>query len=431
MTTITGTLLTATPGTGVAGVTVTARLVASSEQLTAGGQVIRSASTTSGAGGAWSLTLTPLSALAHPVGAYYRVEADGRRWTITVPDTGTHELGAVLVDVPDDRGDVGLTQTAADARYLTKTGGTLTGALTLAGGPASDLQAATKRYVDDNVVAGAVVSVNDATGVVVLDAGDVGADPAGSAASALTAAAAYTDSQVGPVAAAVDQAVADALQKDANLTDVPNKAAARTALGLGGAALLAVGTTAGTVAAGDDGRFSSGSQRDPGAAIFGLGLAVLGPYDHGSAAIAVAAGVLILNRVWVPTAMSLTKLGAWMRVAGVTTSGDNGLAIYSSAGALLGQTVDMSAAFASADQYVEADLTATVNLTANTAVYLGILTHFSGGNPSVTGRVVGVNMVAINGSRPSVFLTGQASFPANITLGSASVNDAAYALYAR
>ncbi|MEU6552109.1 hypothetical protein ABZ915_17760 [Streptomyces sp. NPDC046915] len=47
------------------------------------------------------------------------------------------------------------------------------------------------------------------------------------------------------------------LAKSQNLGDVPDKAAGRSNLGLGGAAVLSVGTTAGTVAAGDDARFSS------------------------------------------------------------------------------------------------------------------------------------------------------------------------------
>ncbi|EMA4050829.1 tail fiber protein [Salmonella enterica] len=45
------------------------------------------------------------------------------------------------------------------------------------------------------------------------------------------------------------------LAKDRNLNDVPNKALARTALGLGNSATRNVGTTSGTVAAGDDSRF--------------------------------------------------------------------------------------------------------------------------------------------------------------------------------
>ena len=44
---------------------------------------------------------------------------------------------------------VGISQDEADARYLQLAGGTMTGSLTLSGAPTSDLQAATKKYVDD------------------------------------------------------------------------------------------------------------------------------------------------------------------------------------------------------------------------------------------------------------------------------------------
>lgn len=67
------------------------------------------------------------------------------------------------------------------------------------------------------------------------------------------------DPVVGSYASLVDASsiAGSFLAKAQNLADVPSKATARTNLGLGGAALLDVGTTANTVAAGDDARFSS------------------------------------------------------------------------------------------------------------------------------------------------------------------------------
>lgn len=54
-----------------------------------------------------------------------------------------------IANVPTPTG--GITQEQADARYVQLAGGTMTGVLTLSGAPTSDLQASTKKYVDDQI----------------------------------------------------------------------------------------------------------------------------------------------------------------------------------------------------------------------------------------------------------------------------------------
>jgi hypothetical protein len=63
------------------------------------------------------------------------------------------------------------------------------------------------------------------------------------------------------VAAGDDSRVLGAAQKTQNLADLQSTATARTNLGLGGAAVLAVGASASTVAAGDDSRITGAAQK--------------------------------------------------------------------------------------------------------------------------------------------------------------------------
>lgn len=78
--------------------------------------------------------------------------ADGSEWSDApsgLPDGGTE--GQVLTkgeSGPEWADNPGMTQAAADARYLRLSGGTMTGALTLNGNPSADNQAANKAYVD-------------------------------------------------------------------------------------------------------------------------------------------------------------------------------------------------------------------------------------------------------------------------------------------
>ena len=102
----------------------------------------------------------------------------------------------------------------------------------------------------------------------------------------------------GTVAAGDDSRITGALQKDKNLADVADKAKGRESLGLKGAAVLDVGTVAGTVAAGDDSRITGALQKDKNLADVAdkakgresLGLKGAAVLDVGTVAGTVAAG---------------------------------------------------------------------------------------------------------------------------------------------
>jgi microcystin-dependent protein len=101
------------------------------------------------------------SIITSPAGSAPASPALGQLWqdTSQTPDELKMYDGSNWVRVDPD----GITQAAADARYLQITaaastylalaGGTLTGNLTLTGAPTTDNMAATKKYVDDEIAA--------------------------------------------------------------------------------------------------------------------------------------------------------------------------------------------------------------------------------------------------------------------------------------
>lgn len=68
----------------------------------------------------------------------------------------TTDIQALTENLADTRGEVNNVKTVAEGA-LPKNGGTMSGSLILNGAPTSDLQAATKKYVDDNSGKGALM----------------------------------------------------------------------------------------------------------------------------------------------------------------------------------------------------------------------------------------------------------------------------------
>jgi hypothetical protein len=139
--------------------------------------------------------------------------------------------------------------------------------------------------------------------------------------------------------AAQAAAIAASAQRGSNLSDLANAGTARTNLGLGGAATLAVGTTAGTVAAGDDTRLNLPQM----AADRGY-LAWTAPiYAMAGGTVIPTAGLLNLHRIRRVPAGSVTSIITYVTAVGVTlTAGQCFAALYTAAGALVAQTADQA-----------------------------------------------------------------------------------------
>ncbi|AXH66314.1 hypothetical protein SEA_SATIS_155 [Streptomyces phage Satis] len=242
---------------------------------------------------------------------------------------------------------------------------------------------------------------------------------------------------------AAETSVTTRLAKAANLTDLVSPSTARTSLGLGGAAVLNVGTAAGSVAAGNDSRITGALQSTGGTingnlAVTGHALGQDTPAAHGitawcyDPAVAVNAtqvsnGVLYLVRLNIPAAVNLTKIYWWVGNQGSgPTAGQNEVGLYSSAGALLAAT-NVDSAISSAG--LKTTTIASQALAAGSFCWVGMVFNASG-TPTLTrssgwtGVEVAANLglgasayrFAINGS-------GRTALPGSITPGSNTGTD--------
>lgn len=136
----------------------------------------------------------------------------------------------------------------------------------------------------------------------------------------------------GTVAAGDDSRITGAAQKTANLSDLTSTGAARSNLGLGSSATLDVGTVSGTVAAGDDTRITgafpaAGGVINGNLSVTGYSLGQDTPAAHGISAwcydpalavnsTQVNGGVPYLIRINIAAAVNVTKIYWWIANVG-------------------------------------------------------------------------------------------------------------------
>jgi hypothetical protein len=163
---------------------------------------------------------------------------------------------------------------------------------------------------------------------------------------------------------------------------------------------------------------------DPVAASLGLVAQTL-QIEQTASHFQLGSGVCVLTLIHIPK-VSISTLGIWVTNEGLTPNGVCGMALYTEAGVLIDQTTDMGAGLAAfGSSWVSAGLSAGSRTLDAGSYYIAFLSHMAVG-PNIGGVSAFTNVPVINGKYPSVYLTGQTTFPASFTPASANVNSGIY-----
>lgn len=391
---------TRTDGTPYAHHDVIVTLVAGSAGGVVGSNVVVESSTVRlDASGAGSIVLATNDVeVTSPSESFYRFTVEGSSPTITrsirlttgLASTVSWTLAGIQVADPT------IPQRDVSSTYVTVPAGTLPGV-------EADYPPVTQSLT--NVLA----SIDDA-----IAAGGGGADLSDTTPSALGTAAAGTgtaasrDDHVHAMPSAADVG-ADPAGTAAGLVDdlsgVTDAATARSNLGLGGAAVLAVGTTAGTVAAGNDARLSDArtptahkaSHAPGGSDVLGVGHfapdlpGVLGLGRRVGANVTVTRGMCM----WIPMPLLAVPAKAttiWVKTAtGVASCAMTGAicaaksASLDAPGTILGSTSVGAMSLASSSAVVGGTLTSPVTLAAGLRYFVQIIALNGASNPTAQG----------------------------------------------
>jgi hypothetical protein len=284
----------------------------------------------------------------------------------------------------------------------------------LAGGdnasPAVVIAVGTVAPTEYQGVKGVVRSVNDVTGAVVIDADSVGADPAGTAASAISAlglgtAATKNVPATGDASATEVVKGDDTRLSDARTPAAHNQAASTITSGTLDIARIPTGTTSTTVPLGNDSRFSDArtptahkSSHAPGGSdVLGVGHfapdlpGVLGLGRRVGANVTVTRGMCM----WIPMPLLAVPAKAttiWVKTAtGVASCAMTGAicaaksASLDAPGTILGSTSVGAMSLASSSAVVGGTLTSPVTLAAGVRYFVQIIALNGASNPTAQG----------------------------------------------